>query len=125
MDKYRKEYHYVHSYPHYKKHIWLIECAQGAVHLHITDLGEKCEHDRYSGGIETHYRKPPDHMATDSPSQNQCWIFGGSPCWHDGSSLYASEHFVPMWEMDKHDHDGMFNALIVHMHNQFHEPVDA
>ncbi|KKM93449.1 hypothetical protein LCGC14_1208210, partial [marine sediment metagenome] len=33
------------------------------------------------------------------------------PCWHDGTSLYASEVFVPLWKANPHDHKGMFQRL--------------
>lgn len=35
--------------------------------------------------------KPADH--------NDCWLIGG-PCWHDGTSLYASEFMIPLLERE-------------------------
>lgn len=94
-------------------HTWTALGAQGALHLHITDNGE--EHaqkygDRYIGGIEVHYRTPPEYMADDPPSQDECWLLK-CPCWHDGSSLQASEIWIPRWLSDPDDHVSMFEYL--------------
>jgi hypothetical protein len=83
-----------------------------AMHLHIDDMGE--DHglkygDRYSGGIEIHYRVPPDYMRDQAPMA-KCWLLGG-PCWHDGSSLQATEHWIPMWLVDPHNHERIFGEL--------------
>ena len=106
--KYRCKYEYTNDY--YAKHIWSVEGANGGIHLHITDLGEKITNERYSGGIEYHYRTPPDYMKEDAPSHHNCFLLGG-PCWHDGSSLQASEYWVPLWEMDQGNHDLIFSEL--------------
>lgn len=95
-------------------HNWIVVGARIGVNLHITDLGEKdakefnC--DRYSGGIEVHYRSPSDYMKDDAPSHNHCWVLE-CPCWHDGSSMQATEFWVPFWLSNPHDHDRMFVAL--------------
>ena len=95
------------------QHTWTVLGAKGAVHLHITDYGEKHEAKyggRYQGGIEIHYRHPPEYMAEEPPSQDECWLLK-CPCWHDGSSLQASEVWIPTWRASPHDHDGMFEML--------------
>ena len=110
----RLEYEHRFSFrfgnPHY---IYSLVGAEGAVHFHVTDYGEefrKRHGDRYSGGLETHYRSPPDYMRGDAPSQQRCWLLG-CPCWHDGTSLYASETLIPRWEMDK-SHEAMQAMLV-------------
>ncbi len=93
--------------------IWTTLGAAGATHLHIEDYpadyvakyGEK-----YFGGIEIHYREAPHYMKNDAPSQDTCWILK-APCWHDGSSLQASEKWIPLWQVDPNNHDRMFKAL--------------
>lgn len=124
--KYRFKYEYTngHGYP---KHIWTCIGRHGAMHFHVTDFGEKGpdgqrRHERYSGGLETHYRAPPDYMAEQVPSQDKCWLLGG-PCWHDGTSLYASENLIPFWLFDPHDHDRVFQRLAREYENRF-EPKD-
>lgn len=109
MPKYRSKYEY--SCPFGRpRHVWSSVGAQGAMHLHISDCGEEHERkygERYSGGIEIHYRTPPSNRA---PDHDQCWLLKG-PCWHDGSSLAATEHWIPLWLASPEDHDRMFHLL--------------
>jgi len=79
-------------------HEWSTIGRHGALHLRITDLGEKSD-PRYSGGLEIHYRTPPEHMADDAPSHDDCWLLK-CPCWHDGSSLYVRDVVIPHWQHD-------------------------
>jgi hypothetical protein len=48
------------------------------------------------GGIEEHRRIPPSYRK-DGPDHEQCHLLTG-PCWHDGSSLYASEVLIPLYQ---------------------------
>lgn len=116
MAHYRCEYTYSRSFSQ-PQHIWQCVGAKGAIHLHITDYGEKYG-ERYSGGIEIHYRTPPDYMASDAPSHDECRILK-CPCWHDGSSLQASEIWIPFWLENMHDHEGMFRMLEREMKQRF------
>lgn len=84
---------------------WIYVGALGAVDFHCTNRST-LERMRAttgmadlwrSGGIETHYRTPPDYMRDDQPSHEHCWILGGK-CWHDGSSLAATERWIPLLE---------------------------
>lgn len=96
-------------------HMWVVEGRHVVVHLRIKDFGEREGgdiNDRYLGGIEYHYRQPPDYMAKYPPSHKTC-SFTGANCWHDGSSLQASEQWIPLWRMAPNDHEGMFRALLV------------
>ena len=57
------------------------------------------EHDRIGklGGVETHWsHDPPDYM-DGGPHHTDCEVTGGN-CWHEGTSLWASEHWIPMYE---------------------------
>lgn len=110
--KYRCRYEY-HTDVGYPRHYWIVISRHGAVHFRVTDLGEewaKTHGDRYSGGLEFHYRSPPEYLKDNAPSQDKCWILK-APCWHDGTSLYASESLVPFWLMDPHNHKRMFERL--------------
>ena len=51
-----------------------------------------------SGGLEAHYRIPPHYMEDQAPSHARCHAID-APCWHDGTSLYASEVLIPQWRM--------------------------
>ena len=107
--KYRCEYKYAKPYTR-KEHQWIVEGPRMGVHLHISDAGEDEKCVRYHGGIELHYRTPPDHMAEKLPIHN-CHVLGGV-CWHDGSSLQVSDYWIPMWRESPDDHERMFKMLI-------------
>jgi hypothetical protein len=95
------------------EHSWELVGRCGGLHLHIQDSGD--EHaakygDRYSGGLEIHYRQPPDFMRDNAPSHSPCWLLH-CPCWHDGTSLYVSERIIPMWNGGRMTPDEMFRFL--------------
>lgn len=91
------------------RHNYVIETSWGALELHVHEMDEetKKRHPDLSeptGGIECHYRAPPGYMADRPPSHNRCWILD-APCWHDGSSLAASEKWIPMWQTRTSDQE--------------------
>ena len=110
-DNYRYQYRLTLRFGNWE-HNYELMGQHGGVRLHITKYGEmyKDTCGPYGGGIEFHYRtpgkgdsKPPDH--------DQCWLIK-CPCWHDGSSLWASEYWIPMFANGgKTDHVRMFRAL--------------
>ncbi len=102
METYRCKYEYSrrHGNPF---HVWSLIGAHGGLHLHIGEFAE-------DSGIEVHYRTPPDYMENQPPSDDHCWLLK-TPCWHDGSSLQATEVWIPLWKSLNGDHDAMFDAL--------------
>lgn len=126
--KYRCKYEYRNEFGN-PKHVWTCIGRYGAMHFHVTDMGEKWaqEHgrdERFSGGLEIHYRTPPDYMAEQAPSQDKCWLIG-CPCWHDGTSLYAHETLIPMWRAAPDDHERMFRILIHEYEVRFTPTAEA
>ena len=125
MSKYKKEY--IMSFPYGNKasHMWTILGAQGGKHLSISGY-EREGLVSYSGGLETHWRHPPDHMRDEAPADDKCFLLH-QPCWHDGTSLYVSERIIPMIEgsLNSHDvltsddHVRMFNLLKREMEETF------
>jgi len=101
-----------------KRHIWTCIGPLGALHLHISEYSEK-DHEA-SGGIEVHYRHPPDYMQDKAPSQDECWLLK-CPCWHDGSSMAASDRWIPLWQGAPNDHDGIFRALRSEVASRFND----
>jgi hypothetical protein len=84
---------------------WMVVGPLGAVDFHCTNM-ETLRRIRdstgmrdlwRSGGVEYHHRAAPDYMKEQS--HEHCWILGG-PCWHDGTSLWASEHWIPLLERE-------------------------
>ncbi len=120
MDRFRFKYTYEQRFGNLR-HTWTMLGAKGAIHLHITDLGEAHKQRggvRYSGGIEIHWRSPPEYMQDQPPSQDECWLLH-CPCWHDGSSLQVEEFWIPQWLASLNDHDAMFALLESRMAGQF------
>lgn len=92
-------------------HSWTVVGRDGAVQLNITDLGHNQYGDRYVGGIEFHWRVPPDYMKNDAPHHSHCHVLE-TPCWHDGSSLQVTEIYIPYWLADQNDHERMLLRVI-------------
>lgn len=107
--KHRCEYTYSKQFGS-PRHCWTVIGAAGGIHLHISIYEGVGASRLPSGGIEFHYRHPPEYMLDDAPSQDCCSLLK-CPCWHDGSSLQATERWIPLWESDPHDHDRMFELL--------------
>lgn len=47
-----------------------------------------------TGGIEMH---SPVAMYSGQVTHGRCWLLGGD-CWHDGSSLQATEYWNPLFD---------------------------
>jgi hypothetical protein len=126
--RYRCEYKYHKPWGN-PSHVYTVIGARGAIHFHVSDMGEKQVKEynldqRFSGGLECHYRTPPDYMAHSAPSQDKCWLLC-CPCWHDGTSLYASEIIIPFWLGNPNDHERMFNFLIREYEDRFNPKDEA
>lgn len=90
---------------------WTCVGNEFALHIRITDTKrEDCVFGRYYGGLEIHYRAPPDYMRDAEPSHKECWLLK-APCWHDGSSLCASETIIPFWLLEPENNERMFGFL--------------
>lgn len=101
-------------------HVWSVVGALGAVHLHITDQGKDNKIGRYYGGIEVHRRQSPDGRA---PDHELCPFLHG-PSWHDGSSLAATEIWIPFWIARRDEHDAMFAKLEIEADREFLPEAD-
>lgn len=67
------------------------------------------------GGIEEHRREPSDYQDPEKPSHEDCRLIGR--CWHDGSSLYASEVLIPILEQS--GEDAIWRQLEIEYHERF------
>ena len=109
MSRLRCEYVYSRPFGN-PRHSWRLIGALGGIELHISGPHKYEGREEYSAGLEMHYRAAPDYKAGDAPSHDHCWLLK-CPCWHDGTSLYAQEHYVPLWFALRGDHDAMFDHL--------------
>ncbi len=90
---------------------WILVGPLGAVDFHCANLrwldemraNLDCMDMPRSAGVEYHHRAKPTWMQARAgyPSQH-CWILGGE-CWHDGTSLWAMEVWLPILERDGED----------------------
>ena len=78
---------------------WCVIGARGAVDFHCMD--EPGPFGRI-GGVEHHMRTAPDYYEGKPADHTDCWLLGG-PCWHDGTSLYATEFMIPLLEREGED----------------------
>lgn len=81
------------------EHMFELIGAKGGCHLHLTDYGKAGERsefhqERYSGGIEMHYRSARNSGRPDTPPDHDYCPLIKCPCWHDGSSLWVSENIL-------------------------------
>ena len=81
--------------------------AKGGANLHISGPHNYDGLDHWSAGLELHSRtplyedRPPDH--------DECWLLK-CPCWHDGTSSYAQDEFLPLFLQA--DHHRIFRRMI-------------
>jgi hypothetical protein len=109
-------------------HMWTLSNADGAVHIHGW-MHESPSYGReWLGGIEIHSPKQLYGSEPADPTQKHCWLLDG-PCWHDGSSLYFSEHLAPLLEryasddvFPSHVHEWMLGALLSWHRDRFARP---
>jgi len=100
------------------RHFWVVVGPLAGVHLWV-EVGNGFPF----GGFETHYRNPPKYMADDSPSHDNCWVLK-CPCWHDGTSLWATEYWIPMWLNHPNDHEFMLVQIDREL-QKIHEDIAA
>lgn len=95
----RKPYGTVH-------HQWSFTAATMAVSFHVSIFGDASP----TCGLEFHRFQCPD--GESAPSHTDCPIAGGR-CWHDGTSLYATERLWPMIQplLKDGDHEAVFRIL--------------
>lgn len=84
---------------------WCVIGRNGAVDFHC--LNEAGPFGRV-GGVEYHMRAAPAYSEKAAPDHENCWLIG-CPCWHDGSSLYATEVLIPL--LERSGDDAVWNQL--------------
>lgn len=86
------------------RHNWELRSVHGAINFHCSVYnGTVC------AGLEFHSIYPKGDYA---PDHVNCPLTGGR-CWHDGTSLYASETLWPLIEpyLKAGDHGSIFTIL--------------
>lgn len=93
----------------------------GGIHFHVR-TPQNAEDDTYSHGdcgIEIHSRSRLYSHQGDADDA-RCWLLG-SPCWHDGSTLIAREHYLPLYKVSNTfgDFESLFRALELEYDRRF------
>lgn len=98
------------------RHIFSAVDERGGMHFWVQRSFMDCVREHF-GGVECHYRSPPEYMSREFGG-DECWLLN-APCWHDGSSLLASEKWIPVWECDPDNHQAIFDLLAERMDSTF------
>lgn len=90
------------------RHCWELVGPMGGVHFHVSIT----EGYGPSAGLEFHHAASSGYRCDEAPDHINCPVIG-QPCWHDGTSLYASETLWPMIEpmLRSGDHETIFRVL--------------
>lgn len=90
------------------RHQWELVGPDGGIHFHVS----MTKGYEPSCGLEFHHAARARHRCDEAPDHIKCPLIG-EPCWHDGTSLYASESIWPMVEpmLRSGDHEAVFRVL--------------
>lgn len=95
---------------------WAVTGIYGTLSFHVTTylLGEEV---RRWGGVEAHYNETsrPSYMANKPPDYTDCHMNGGR-CWHEGTSLWADEYWIP--KVLHRGDEAIFEELEKHYENK-------
>lgn len=99
-------------------HKWELRGPDGGVHFNASIQRDA----KYppSAGLEIHRCAPADYQKGQAPHHIDCPVTGGR-CWHDGTSLYASETLWPMFSvwLQFGDHASVFRSLEIEYDDRF------
>lgn len=101
---------------------YVCEGRLGAVQFHVSESTHEAFGSKHHGGFEVHRAIPNEHDGP--PDHARCDALSDRACWHDGSSTYASEFWVPHWEIDRNDHIKIFRLLSVEYRKRFETEED-
>jgi hypothetical protein len=90
------------------RHHWEFVGPHGGIHFHVSvskEYGDSC-------GLEFHHSEPVGYFKNTAFHHKDCAVIGGN-CWHDGTSLYASETLWPWISscLKAGDHEEIFRIL--------------
>lgn len=93
------------------RHHWELRGPIGAVHFHVSIMDDREGYPDPSCGLEFHHAFDPT-KGQQAPHHLDCPMTGGR-CWHEGTSLYASESVWPLVQgyLKDSDHKGIFRIL--------------
>ena len=95
--------------------------AKGAVELNITRYKTSGEEYEYQAGLEFHFRQPPVYMKDEAPHHETCHCFN-APCWHDGTTSYAKEYYLPLFLSQSHS--AIFLSMVKDADEKFEDETN-
>lgn len=104
----------VHLFANLWRYDYELIGACGGLNLHISGPHVYDNSEHWSAGLELHSRTPL--VENTPPSHDECWLLK-CPCWHDGTSSYAQEHFLPM--VLSGDHERVLREMIYYADEQW------
>lgn len=101
------------------RHSWSLRGPHGGISFHVSIQDNK-DYDP-SCGLEFHRDFDPTNGQQAAQHKN-CWLTGGK-CWHEGTSLYASEHVWPMVKcyLKEGNHEAVFRTLEYEYNQHFEQ----
>lgn len=108
------ERRYVAEGRHGACEFWVRELPSGRPGIGVSD-------ESYSCGFEVH---SPTPTRDGPPDHQECWALTGRCCWHDGTSSWARDSWLPMWLENPNNHEIVFNRLALEYRRRF-EPQEA
>ena len=107
--RYAREYRHSLRPPVETRHAWVVRGQVMCLELWITEPGPALGIEPQAG-LESHYLIRPPWVQDEAPHHTSCSITGGD-CWHDGTSLYAMEYYLPMWRPCRDPADQFWDDL--------------
>lgn len=91
------------------RHNWSLRGPRGGINFHVS-INDNRDYDP-SCGLEFHKDFDPTN-GQEAAHHKNCWLTGGK-CWHNGTSLYASEYVWPYVEerLRMGEHEAVFRFL--------------
>ena len=106
-----------------ERFVWAVVGSHGGIHIWAQRLPkETLDSDpgfwsySFYGGVEVHSRTRGEY--DDEPTHENCWLLN-APCWHDGSSLYFSDHMSPTLNRLGLESDGATSYALAEAHSWY------
>lgn len=111
-----KHHKYVYANRFAPAHHWELVGPIGGIHFHFHVL----KGFPVTAGLEFHHTGRSQRQIDRAPDHISCSLTG-EPCWHEGTSLYATEDILPVVLplLERGDHDGVFRILEIEYEQHF------
>ena len=78
---------------------WCVSSELGSVSFWVSEHCELLKErftDEFYGGVEYHYTEKTKPPYMDEAYRHEDCVCNGGVCFHEGTSLWASEHWIPI-----------------------------